>query len=117
MKKSILIIAVLLLLLVGCQSEPYIPYTYRQPENINDGFDAGTLDEVNIDATLIEKAVNDIRRGKHKEVHSLIIFKDNKLVLEEYFQGHKYHWDAPKHHGELVTWDTEVPSTYPKRLG
>ena len=105
MKKTILLISILSLLLVSCQSEPSIQYTYRQPESINDGFDVGSLDEVNIDSVLIEKAVNDIKQGKYKEVHSMLIFKDDKLVFEEYFQGHKYQWDAPKHHGELVIWD------------
>jgi len=109
MKKAILLISILLLLLVGCQSEPAVPYVYQPPENINDGLDVGSLDEVNIDAELIEKAVNDINRGKYKEVHSMLIFKDNKLVLEEYFTGHKYQWDAPEHHGELVTWDRSMP--------
>jgi CubicO group peptidase (beta-lactamase class C family) len=108
-RNSILLISTLLLLFVllfvGFQSEPSIQYTYQPPENINDGLDVGTLEEVNIDSALIEKAVNEINRGKYKEVHSMLIFKDDKLVLGEYFQGHKYEWDAPKHHGELVTWD------------
>ena len=111
MKKSILlisIISILSLLIVSCQLGPSIQYTYRPPENINDGFHVGSLDEVNIDATLIERAVNDINRGKYKEVHSMLIVKDDKLVLEEYFTGHIYQWDAPNHHGELVTWDRNM---------
>jgi CubicO group peptidase (beta-lactamase class C family) len=111
MKKAILLISILSilsLLIVGCQLEPSSQYTYQPPENTNDGLDGGSLDEVNIDATLIEKAVNDINRGKYREVHSLLIFRDGKLVLEEYFEGHKYQWDAPKHHGELVTWDSSI---------
>jgi len=111
MKKVIFLISVLSilsLLFVSCQSEPSIQYTYQPPENINDGFDVGSLDEVNIDSVLIEKAVNEINRGKYKEVHSMLIFKDNKLVFEEYFMGHKYQWDAPDHHGELVNWDKSM---------
>jgi CubicO group peptidase (beta-lactamase class C family) len=78
---------------------------YRPPEKINDGFDVGSLEEVNIDARYIEDAVNKIHRGGYKEVHSMLIFKDNKLVFEEYFEGHGYKWDAPYHHGEWVNWD------------
>ena len=63
---------------------------------------------MNIDVQPIEKAVNEINRGKYKEVHSLLIFKDDKLVLEEYFPGHKYQWDAPGHHAELVAWDRDM---------
>lgn len=69
----------------------------------------GTLDEVDIDQALIETAVNKIHRGKFGEVHSMLIFKDNKLVFEEYFQGHNYQWDAPGHYGEWVAWDRSMP--------
>jgi uncharacterized protein YcfL len=85
MKKTILLLLFLsLLLVVGCQSEPSIPYTYQPPENISDGLDVSTLEEVNIDSELMEKLVNDINRDKYDEVHSLLIFKDDRLVLEEY---------------------------------
>jgi len=42
------------------------------------------------------------------EVHSMLIFKDNKLVFEEYLQGHKYQWDAPYHHGEWTIWNRKM---------
>lgn len=105
--KTILLISVLLLLM-GCTGL-FNRYTYQPPENIGDGLDAGSLTKVNIDPSHIEKAVNDIIRGKYDEVHSLLIVKDGKLVLEEYFEGHKYQWDAPDHHSELVTWDRTMP--------
>jgi len=54
---------------------------------------------------LIEKVVDEIHLGKYTEMHSLLIFRNNKLVLEEYFTGHKYKYSGANHHGELVTWD------------
>jgi hypothetical protein len=111
MKKTILLISILSLLLVlfvGCESAPAIQYTYIPPENISDGLEVSTLEEVNVDSELMEKLVNDINRDKYGEVHSLLIFKDDRLVLEEYSEGHKFQWDAPRAHGELVTWDYEM---------
>jgi CubicO group peptidase (beta-lactamase class C family) len=107
MKQTALLISVLslLLMIIGCGSEPSNTYVYKSPENINDGLDVGTLSEAGMDLALIEKAVDDINRGKFKEVHSMLIFKDNKLVLEEYFSGHKYQWDGPNYYGDLVAWD------------
>ena len=105
MKKTILLISMFSLLFVSCEHNPSSQYTYRLPENINDGLDVGSIDEVNIDSVLIEKAVDSIYQGRYKEVHSMLIFKDDKLVFEEYFKGHKFEYDTTKHHGELVNWD------------
>jgi hypothetical protein len=94
MKRSILLISVFSLLYTACKFDVASQYTYRPPEKINDGFDVGSLVEVNIDPALIEQAVNEIYSGRLKEVHAMLIFKDNRLVFEEYFEGHKYRWDA-----------------------
>ena len=37
----------------------------------------------------------------------MLIVKDNQLVLEEYFPGHDFQWDAPGYHGRLVAWDRD----------
>ena len=107
MKKTILLVSILSFIFISCQHNPFSRYTYRPPENINDGFDIGSLAEVNIDSVLIEKAVDSIYQGRHKEVHSMLIYKDNKLVFEEYFKGHKFKYDTTNHHGELVTWERD----------
>jgi len=107
-RKPILLYSLLAILLVNCENYLASQWTYTVPENIGDGFDVGTLEEVNMDSTLIAQAVSRIVRGKHKEVHSMLIFKDDKLVLEEYFQGHVYKWDARNYHGDLVQWNRDM---------
>ncbi|MBN2413344.1 serine hydrolase [candidate division KSB1 bacterium] len=109
MKKTVFSIFIIFLLYTSCKHKPVHHYTYRPPENINDGFDTGTLSEVNINPALIENAVDSINRGNYKEVHSMLIFKDGKLVFEEYFKGHKHDYFGENHHGELVTWDRAMP--------
>ena len=121
MKKRFLYIGIAVVLIgVGVYlgitlSEPPIPYDYQPPEydylppeKINDGLDVGTLDEVNIDSELIEEAVSEINSGKYGEVHSMLVFKDGKLVLEEYFRGHRWVWDAANYRGRFVTWDRDM---------
>ncbi len=103
MKKTILFISILSLF-ISCKHHPSSKYIYHPPLNINDGFDVGSLAEVNIDSVLIVKAIDSIYQGKYKEVHSILIFKDDKLVFEEYFKGHKFKYDTTNHHGELVIW-------------
>lgn len=107
MKKLILIISMLSLFWIGCQFNPFGRDTYQVPEQINDGLTVGSLEEVHLDPVLIEKAMRDIRRGKYKGVHSILIYKDDKLVFEEYLRGHKFKYDAPGHRGKQVTWSAD----------
>jgi CubicO group peptidase (beta-lactamase class C family) len=105
MKKSILAIILLSLLLVNCQLDLSGQYIYQVPKNKNDAIETGNLYDVNIDSTMIKLAINKILSRQYKEVHSILIFRDGKLVLEEYFEGHQWQWDAPSHHGDNVLWD------------
>lgn len=43
---------------------------------------------VKMNPHLIKKLVSDIKSGKIKNVHGLIIIKDDKLITEEYFAGY-----------------------------
>ena len=105
---SIVLFSFLSLVFVSCENNIARQWSYTSPENIGDGFDVATLEEVNMDSNLISQAVGRIERGKHKDVHSMLVFKNDKLVLEEYFPGHIYQWDARKYHGELVQWDRNM---------
>jgi len=102
-----IILIFLLMLLIGCSTQNN--YLYQAPTNGEEGLKVGNLEEVHMNTDMIEKAVERISRGKHGEVHSILIFKDDKLVLEEYFEGHRYKWDEPRYHGELVQWNQSMP--------
>ncbi len=105
MKNILLLISIISVLYISCNIESSGQYTYKLPEQLSDGIELCAPEKAGIDARYIADAVNEIYKGKYREVHSMLIFKDNKLVVEEYFQGHKYKWDAPYHHGEWVQWD------------
>lgn len=109
MKKLILTLIILSTLLISCNGDPEVQYTYQPPEEIEDGLEVGTLVEVNIDSISIEQGVENILNGKYTEVHSLLIIRDNKVVLEEYFPGHNFQWDAYGHHGAWTNWNMTKP--------
>ena len=107
MKISIVIILIISLFFICCKHDSSDEYKYRPPENTNDGFDVGSLREVNIDSAIIIKAVASIYEGKYKEIHSMLIYRNGKLALEEYYKGHRFKYDGIDHHGEWVTWDRD----------
>jgi hypothetical protein len=57
------------------------------PAQINDGWDTGHLGSVGLDPELIGKLISQIRNGTYKNIHSMLIVRNGKLVVEEYFSG------------------------------
>lgn len=106
-KKSFLYLSLISLLLTDC-THCISEFSYKPPENLSDGLATGSLKDVHIDTAIISRAIKKITCGKFNEVHSLLIYKDKMLVLEEYFQGHNYQWNAPHYYGELVQWKAEM---------
>jgi len=102
----VLITALLLLGLTACSSEP-VQYQYGQPEDHTDGLAVGSIEEAGIDVEVLGRGIDSIRDGKYGEIHSLLIYKDGKLVMEENFPGHVYQYDRPNYNGTYVNWDQD----------
>lgn len=60
-------------------------YNYEPPEPFEDGWDCADVIHVGINKEKITSFMNQIVQGKHGDIHSILIVKDGKLVLEEYF--------------------------------
>ena len=93
------------LMVFGCKNYNNIPYTYRQPEKLPNSLQVANISDVHIDSNLIYQAVKRIKGRAVGQTHSILIYRDNRLVLEEYFSGNKYKWDAPGHYGEYIAWN------------
>lgn len=93
------------LLIVGCKRNTSGQNYYTPPENLNDGLEVGTLEEVGMDSIPIIRSIKKVRLGRYDDVHSILVCKNRKLVLEEYFGGYQYKWNAPRHRGEFLEWD------------
>ena len=73
-------------------------YTYSPPLQLNDGWPVSTLEREGIDRAAIERFVQKLidmpMDGiSSSQIHSVVIARNGKLVLEEYFHG--YHRDMP----------------------
>jgi CubicO group peptidase (beta-lactamase class C family) len=63
-------------------------YVYQKPKETSDGLKTGLLkDEFRNPEPIIEM-VKETIQGNYPDVHSILIYKNNKLVLEEYFYGY-----------------------------
>ena len=71
----------------GREIEP-CAYPYARPHKTEDGLEVSTLKDENIDPEKIEALMLDILNGNIQDIHSLLMLKNGKLVLEEYFGGY-----------------------------
>lgn len=62
-------------------------YQYTPPPEEGDGWKVGDLNETQA-KTEIERIVQKILRHQYPYIHSLLLVKDGKLVLDEYFYGY-----------------------------
>ena len=69
-------------------TEPTQVYTYRVPEELDDGWAVSSLDDEGIDTGLIEKLTGQIMSGQFRGIHSLLIVKNGALVHEAYFEDY-----------------------------
>ena len=63
-------------------------YIYQKPKETSDGLKTGLLEEEFKNPEPIINMVKETIKGKFPDVHSILIYKNNKLVLEEYFYGY-----------------------------
>jgi hypothetical protein len=92
--KSIWVIAVMLTLagcdglLLGREEEPVgAEKNLEAPDQLDDGLEVSALSDENIDARLIHSMVRRAHANSSYQHRSILIARNNKLVLEAYFNG------------------------------
>jgi CubicO group peptidase (beta-lactamase class C family) len=70
--------------LVAC-SELKEKYTYQMPTSMKDGWQTGSLSSLGIDMARHTRFFDSLPAPKKHNLHSFLLIKHNKLVLEEYF--------------------------------
>ncbi|WP_019038365.1 DJ-1/PfpI family protein [Psychroflexus tropicus] len=63
-------------------------YAYQVPKDLNDGLSVGNLETTFDNSQPIIEMVKETIMGHYPDVHSILIHKNDKLVLEEYFYGY-----------------------------
>lgn len=71
-------------------------FNYFEPVRLDDGIQTGHLNDSNLDPNLINQLmVTTVQPGGrgYRELHSLLIYKDGCLVVEEYYHGNNDYID------------------------
>ncbi len=70
--------------LMAC-SVPREKYSYQTPAPLEDGWQTGSLSSLGIDTALYSRFFDSLPAPKKHNLHSFLLIKNNKLILEEYF--------------------------------
>jgi CubicO group peptidase (beta-lactamase class C family) len=65
-----------------------ITYTYHQPEQINDYLQTASVFQFIKDSSAFFNLMEQVIHQEFGRIESLLILKDNKLIVEEYFYGY-----------------------------
>jgi CubicO group peptidase (beta-lactamase class C family) len=63
-------------------------YRYSPPPDLKDGIPVGDIAQTALGHSTADRIVHGILAGTWKDVHSVLLYQDGKLVLEEYFYGY-----------------------------
>jgi CubicO group peptidase (beta-lactamase class C family) len=105
---SSFIFFILLPVLLCCTRNDPEAYRYSIPENAGDGWSTGGADENGLNTIILSEMMNHIRSTDGHNIHSILVFRDTKLVFEEYFEGFLYSSDPPGSNGDYIQYDRET---------
>ena len=73
------------------EPEPYVePYVYEVPENVEGGWEVDHLENAGMKMEHIQELFQKHNEGEFEQQHAVLIIKDGKLVVEEYYRGWDY---------------------------
>ncbi len=108
--KNISVIFVIVIVIVACKKDEVYPdvYDYNPPVQLNDGWETASLKSVGMDSFPIEQMVNMVYGKHYKNVHSIVIVKDGKLVFEEYWPGNDFGMNSKDYLGKYIEFDRDT---------
>jgi len=64
------------------------PYRYQPPPSLDDGIVTGRADARTLPPATAEELVQGVLDGRYADVHSILVYRGDRLLLEEYFYGY-----------------------------
>ena len=66
---------------------PQREYAYQAPLQMDDGWPVSSLAKEGVNEEIIHDLLKTILAGNYPKIHSVLLVKNGKLILEEYFYG------------------------------
>ena len=70
------------------QGQPQYEYVYQVPEETGDGLETSSLDAEGVHLERVKELIRNILNRRFENIHSVLLVKNGKLILEEYFYGY-----------------------------
>jgi CubicO group peptidase (beta-lactamase class C family) len=86
------------------QGLPQTEYIYKVPVETDDGWETSSLNDAGIDPRKITELMQNILTRRFANVHGVLLVRNGKLVLEEYFNGYAFNFSGPGFRGEPVAY-------------
>jgi len=77
---------IIIVFLFSCSEKGH--YTYRVPEKTDDGWATAELNETGVDSKRISDLIREVLKQNFKNIDSVLLVKDRRLILEEYFNDY-----------------------------
>ena len=97
----------IIFLLAGCASQQG-EYRYAVPPQADDGWEVASLQAEGMDPAPLEQMMDVMTGTEGHNIHGILIFRNGKLLFEEYFEGYLYSSDPPGSNGDFIQYDSET---------
>jgi CubicO group peptidase (beta-lactamase class C family) len=78
---------------LGRDGKPLLGYHYVPPVEGDDAWEAADAVTAGVDTSRVGMLIRRVLSGEFPNLHSILVIKDSKLIIDEYFHG--FHHDKP----------------------
>jgi CubicO group peptidase (beta-lactamase class C family) len=82
-------------------------YHYQIPVQVDDGWEVADPSQTGMSSTPLVQMIHYINQYEHR-IHSVLVFHDNKLVFEQYFEGYLYSNNPPGSDSRYITYGIDT---------
>ncbi len=108
--KTTILVLITMFIFSHCKKDAVseIVYQYSVPVKYEDDIETASLESVNMNKDNICAMIDYINSVEQNNIHNILIFRNNKLVFEQYFQGNALNFNIADLNGEQMEYNRET---------